>query len=396
MQPEIAESKGLSPLAADAPLFAEPLHVGRPNIGDRERLFERFADILDRRWLTNDGPYLQAFEQEIKAYLGVKHCIAVCNATIGLQLAIRALGMTGEVIVPSFTFPATVHALHWEGVTPVFCDVDSATHNLDPGDVERLISPRTSGIVGVHLWGNACDVAALGEIARRKRLRLLFDAAHAFGCSHAGRMIGSFGDAEVFSFHATKFLNSGEGGAIVTNDDELAASLRRLRNFGLAAGAVESVGTNAKMTEFCAAMGLTSLESRDEFIDRNRANHAAYAAMLDAIPGVRVLFSRVAERHNWQYVVAEVEAQRAGFTRDELISTLHSQNILAKRYFSPGCHQMPPYAAVHDAARAPLPHTTRLCERLLQLPTGSGVTHLDIARIGDFLKSLTRRRRRAA
>lgn len=383
-------------MPANAPLFAEPLHVGRPNIGDRERLFERFADILDRRWLTNDGPYVQAFEQEIAAYLGVTHCVAVCNATIGLQIAIRALGMTGEVIVPSFTFPATVHALQWEGITPVFCDVDPLTHNVDPADVERLIGPLTSGLVGVHLWGNACDDKALSELAEHYDLRLLYDAAHAFGCSHLGRMIGNFGDCEVFSFHATKFLNSAEGGAIVTNDNDLAASLRQLRNFGLAAGSVDSIGTNAKMTEFCAAMGLTSLESRDEFIERNRNNHAAYCAALGVVPGIRLLFGQSAERHNWQYVVAEVEREIAGVTRDEVIAALHSQNVLAKRYFSPGCHRMPPYAAMYDAERSPLPQTERLCDRLLQLPTGSGVAQLDVARIADFLKSLTARRRRAA
>jgi dTDP-4-amino-4,6-dideoxygalactose transaminase len=304
--------------------------------------------------------------------------------------------MSGEVIVPSFTFPATVHALQWEGITPVFCDVDPLTHNADPADVERLIGPLTSGIVGVHLWGNACDDAALSELAEHHGLRLLYDAAHAFGCSHGGRMIGNFGDCEVFSFHATKFLNSAEGGAIVTNDDDLAATLRLLRNFGLAAGTVDSIGTNAKMTEFCAAMGLTSLESRDEFIERNRDNHAAYRAALGAVPGIRLLFGQTAERHNWQYVVAEVDCQIAGFTREEAIAALHSQNVLAKRYFWPGCHRMPPYAAMHNAERSPLPHTERLCDRLLQLPTGSSVTQLDVARIADFLKSLTARRRRAA
>jgi dTDP-4-amino-4,6-dideoxygalactose transaminase len=227
-------------------------------------------------------------------------------------------------------------------------------------------------------------------------LRLLYDAAHAFGCSHGEQMIGNFGDCEVFSFHATKFLNSAEGGAIVTNDDGLAAALRRLRNFGLTAGSVDSIGTNAKMTEFCAAMGLTSLESRDEFIERNRQNHAAYRAALSATPGIRLLFAETTEQHNWQYVVAEIDSRVAGVTREEAIAALHSQNVLAKRYFSPGCHRMPPYAATHDAARSPLPHTERLCDRLLQLPTGSAASQLDIARIGDFLRSLTARRRRAA
>jgi dTDP-4-amino-4,6-dideoxygalactose transaminase len=379
-----------------SPLFSEPLHVGRPNLGDRTRLLSRFEDLLNRRWLTNDGPYVRAFEQAITEYLNVSHCIVVCNATIGLQLAIRALDLKGEAIVPSFTFPATVHALALEGVTPVFCDIDPETHNLDPYEAERLITSRTTAILGVHLWGNPCAVDSLGDLTQQRGLRLLYDAAHAFGCSHHEQMIGNFGDAEVFSFHATKFLNSGEGGAIVTNDDALAERLRRLRNFGLQDGEVTEVGANAKMTEFCAAMGLTSLESRDEFIERNRQNHAAYRAALSATPGIRLLFAETAEQHNWQYVVAEVDRHVAGVTREEAIAALHSQNVLAKRYFSPGCHRMPPYVATHDATRSPLPHTERLCDRLLQLPTGSAVSQLDIVRIGDFLRSLTARRRRAA
>src|SRR5690349_4944149 len=206
--------KGLSDLAifGAPPVFEEPLHVGRPNIGDRERLLARINDMLDRRWLTNNGPFVQELEEKIAAFLGVKHCIAMCNATVGLEIAIRATGMTGEVIVPSFTFIATAHALQWQEITPVFCDIDPRTHNIDPQQVEKLITPRTTGIIGVHVWGRACDVAALEAIAARRRLTLLFDAAHAFGCSYRGRMIGGFGDAEVLSFHATKFFNSFEGG----------------------------------------------------------------------------------------------------------------------------------------------------------------------------------------
>lgn len=377
------------------PLFAEPLHVGRPNIGDRAKLLSRFEDLLDRQWLTNDGPYVRAFEDAIAEYLGVRHCLAVCNATIGLQLAVRSLDLQGEVIVPSFTFPATVHALEWEGLTPVFCDVDLTTHNLDPRDVERLVTERTSAIVGVHLWGNPCDVGALGSIAHRHDLRLLFDSAHAFGCNGTSEMIGNFGDAEVFSFHATKFLNSGEGGAIVTNDDALAERIRRMRNFGLHDGEVTRLGTNGKMTEFCAAMGLTSLESCDEFIDRNRENHAAYRAAMADVPGVRILFPQQT-RGNAQYVVAEVDSCEAGLSRDELFHALHAENVLAKRYFTPGCHRMPPYATNNVSARRRLPNTEFLCERLLQLPTGCAVSRVDIARIGYFLQGLTARLRRAA
>ena len=194
------------------PAFKEKLHVGRPNIGSRQRLLERFNNILDRKWLTNAGPYVQEFEQNIARLLGVKHCIAMYNGTVALEIAVRALGLTGEVIIPSFTFIATAHALQWQEITPIFCDIDPKTHNIDPNKVEDMITPRTTGIIGVHVWGRPCDVAALEKIAKRNNLKLLFDAAHSFACSYKGRMVGNFGDAEVFSFHATKFFNTFEGG----------------------------------------------------------------------------------------------------------------------------------------------------------------------------------------
>ena len=250
------------------PAFDEPLHVGRPNIGNREQLLARFNDMLDRRWLSNNGRYVQEFEQRIATLLGVRHCIAMCNATVALEIAIRALGLHGEVIVPSYTFIATAHALQWQQITPVFCDVDAHTHNIDPARVEALITPRTTGIVGVHVWGNTCDLLALEEIARRHKLRLLYDAAHAFACSWGGRMIGNFGDAEVFSFHATKFLNTFEGGAVVTNDDQLAHIIRLMKNFGFVNyDQVEYIGTNGKMSEIAAAMGEEVDEGEGDLVE---------------------------------------------------------------------------------------------------------------------------------
>src|SRR5690554_1185462 len=185
------------------PAFNEKLHVGRPYIRNRERLMERMNAMLDARWLTNRGPFVTEFERKICEITGAKHAVAVCNATIGLEIAIRAANLQGEVIIPSFTFIATAHALQWQGITPVFCDIDPKTHNIDPNKVEALITPKTSGIIGVHVWGRPCDIKALTEICERYNLKLLFDAAHAFGCSYEGTMIGNFGSAEVFSFHGT-------------------------------------------------------------------------------------------------------------------------------------------------------------------------------------------------
>ena len=373
-------------LLGGQPAFEEALYVGRPSVGDRGRLLERFNQILDSRWLTNDGPFVKEFEQRIADLVGVKHCVAMCNGTVALEIAIRALGMEGEVIVPSFTFIATAHALQWQGITPVFCDIDPRTHTLDPMKVEQAITPRTTGIIGVHVWGHTRDIDALAEIAARRGLKLLFDAAHAFACSYKGRMIGSFGDAEVFSFHATKFFNTLEGGAVVTNDDELAEKLRLTRNFGFTGDdKVSYLGTNGKMNEISAAMGLTSLESLDEFIAVNRRNYLRYREELRDIAGARVLTYDETESCNYQYIVLELdEAVTRIVSRDELWRILTAENVMARRYFYPGCHRMEPYRSNLPGLR--LPETDRLAGRVLCLPTGTAVTESHIEIICQLLK----------
>lgn len=366
--------------------FEETLHVGRPNIGNRARLLERFNDMLDRRWLSNNGAFVQELERKLAAYLGVKHCIAMCNATVALEITARALGLQGEVIVPSFTFVATAHALQWQEITPVFCDIDPVTHNIDPTKIEKLITPRTTGILGVHVWGRACDIEALEAIATKHHLKLMFDAAHAFACTYRGEMIGGLGDAEVFSFHATKFFNSFEGGAVTTNNDELAKRLRGMRNFGFAGiDSVVDVGTNGKMSEVSAAMGLTSLESLDEFIKINYENYLSYCDGLSGIPGVKLIKFTDAEKNNYQYIVIEVDERAAGLSRDMLVKILHAENILARRYFYPGCHQMEPYRSYFPNAGMLLPETEKLTHKVLQLPTGTAVRKEEIDRICELI-----------
>ena len=364
------------------PLFAAPIHVGRPNIGNRDRLLARINEMLDRGWLSNNGPFVQEFERKTAEFLGVRHCIAMCNGTIALEIAIRATGMRGEVIVPSFTFIATAHALQWQEITPVFCDIDPRTHLIDPAQVQQMITSRTTGIVGVHVWGQPCDIEALSQIARRRNLTLMFDAAHAFGCSYRGRMIGNFGIAEVFSFHATKFFNTFEGGAIATNDDDLAAKIRLMKNFGFHGyDNVEYIGTNGKMSEVCAAMGLTGLESLDEFVEHNRRNYRQYRRELAGLPGIRMLAWNESERCNYQYVVAEIEEELTEISCDEFVRTLHAENILARRYFYPGCHRMEPYRSFFPHAGLMLPATERVAQRLLVLPTGTTIGESEISGI---------------
>ncbi|HOE67158.1 MAG TPA: DegT/DnrJ/EryC1/StrS family aminotransferase [Candidatus Hydrogenedentes bacterium] len=363
----------------DPAAFAEPLHVGRPNVGDRRKLMARIEGILDRNWLSNHGPLVQEFEAKLAAYLGVKHCIPICNGTVALELAIRALDLKGEVILPAFTFVATAHSLQWQGITPIFADIDPATHNLDPAAVERMITPRTTGIIGVHVWGRPCAIEALQAVADQHGLPLMFDAAHAFGCSHGGRMIGNFGRCEVFSFHATKFFNTFEGGAIATNDDELAAKIRLMKNFGFKGfDNVVYLGVNGKMTEVCAAMGLTGLESLNEFMAVNRRNYEAYRQGLAGIPGLRLIEYSPTEPCNRQYIVAEVDERAYGRSRDAAIQMLHAENVLARKYFWPGCHRMEPYRTLYPEAGRNLPRTEEVAARVIVLPTGKAV---DVATI---------------
>lgn len=351
--------------------FSEPLHVGRPNMGNRSAFLARVDKILDNQWLTNNGPMVQEFERRIAERVGVKHCVAMCNATIALEIAIRALGMSGEVIVPSWTFVATSHALYWQGITPVFADIDPATHNLDPDAVRRMITPRTSGIIGVHLWGRAAPVDELQNIADEYRLKLMFDAAHAFGSSYKGHTIGSFGECEVFSFHATKAFNTMEGGAVTTNNDELAEAMRLMRNFGFKGyDNVIHPGTNGKMIEVCAAMGLANLDGFDDTIEANRRNHAAYKLALLGIPGVDVLDYASEERNSHHYIVLEI-SRECPADREEVIVALHAENILARKYFWPGCHGMQPYRDLFPHAGLMLASTRAVAERVVVLPNNS-------------------------
>jgi dTDP-4-amino-4,6-dideoxygalactose transaminase len=329
---------------------------------------------------------VREFEAIVARRLGVKHCVAVCNGQTGLEIAARALGLTGEVIVPSYTFIATAHALLWQGITPVFADIDAQTHNLDPAAVEKAITARTTGIVGVHLWGRPAPVEALQALASAHGLQLMFDAAHAFGNTHSGRPIGGFGRCEVFSFHATKFVNCGEGGAITTNDDALAAKIRLMKNFGFAGyDNVIRIGTNGKMSELNAAMGLTNLEAMGRFVEANRRNHAAYERELRDVPGLEVVRYDEREACNRQYVVVEVD-RASGCDRDQLVNALHAENVLARKYFWPGCHRMRPYRDLFPDAGGVLPATETVAARVVVLPTGESVSADDVKAICGLIR----------
>ena len=362
------------------------LHVGRPNIGDADTFLASARDILESSWLTNNGAYVQRLEDEIGQYLSVKHVIAVCNGTLGLQILLSAsLERIGEVILPDFTFIATAQAVTAAGHRVVIADVNERNHCLSPSAVESLIGPDTVGILGVHLWGNQCFVEELRDIADRHGVKLFFDAAHAFGSRFKGRAIGGFGDAEVFSFHATKVFNTFEGGAIVTNNDELAAKCRKIRNFGfIGTDNIECLGTNAKMPEISAAMGLVNLKHVDQFITDNRRNYILFKRHLEQIPGFKVLDHEPDMESNDHYVVARIDETVLGASRDNVVNALWDNGVRARRYFYPGISKTPPYEWLQHA---PVPVSQRLCQTLIVFPTGPSVTEDDVEWIADILRS---------
>lgn len=370
------------------PQFADPKYVGTPTIPDRTMLHARLDRMLDARRLSNDGPFVQEFEDRLRRLNDGVEVVSVCNATVGMQLLLKALDVVGEVLLPSFTFIATAHACLWEGLEPVFVDVDRQTHTLDPAAVEACLSNRTAAIVGVHLWGRMCAVSELDAIARDRGIPLIFDAAHAVGCTYKGIPMGRHGTASVVSFHATKFVQSLEGGAILTSDRGLADRLRLLRNFGFQGyDNVVTLGTNAKMNEFCAVMGLGSLDGLDALIATNTANRAACRRALRGLAGLRLYEFDEVERNNFQYLIIEVDPQVCPLSRDELVQVLHAENVIARRYFTPGCHRSGPYRDMPRHRHDHLPVTEQLCDTLLALPTGAGVTTDEISAIGGIIRT---------
>ncbi|MBZ9638897.1 DegT/DnrJ/EryC1/StrS family aminotransferase [Streptomyces sp. NPDC059866] len=371
------------------PGFAEDIRVGTPNVPAKERYLELVNEAIDRRWLSNLGPLVRQFEGLAAQRTLRAHNTATNNATTALQVAVKACGVTGEVIMPSFTFVATAHAMNWIGLTPVFADVDPETGTLDPRSVAKAVSPRTGGILGVHIWGNLCDTAGLDDVAREAGVPLVFDSAQSFGCRPL--LPGPSGTAEVFSFHATKILNCFEGGLVATDSADVHARVRSMHNFGFdEAMNVVGPGTNAKMNESSAAMGIASIEHLDDMLKIYRAHYLRYREGLAAVPGVTLMAAPDGQTHNHQYVVVQVDPEAAGLDRDRLADMLGAENIRTKKYFSPGCHRMRPYR--QDAVHTPvdLSVTEALTERVLALPTGLSVTPDDVDRISDVIAAAVR------
>ena len=373
------------------PAFSEPLHVNHPNLG-KKSTFVRYVDaIFESQILTNNGPLVQKLSRDLAQYLNVKHCILTNNGTLAMSILISALELKGEVIIPSFTFISTAHTLYLKGIKPVFCDIDPKTWNLDVDHCASLITEKTTAIIPTHIWGQGCDIDRLNEIVSHYDIALIFDAAHAFGNKIGNKMIGNFGAAEVFSFHATKAFHTFEGGAITTNNSALAAKLEAARNFGFSDyDQVDLPGSNAKMPEVCAAMGLTNLLALDNTLIRTRKTYTKYLYELKRIKGIDLVEYDLLVQRNSQYIVTEIDESVIGLTRDEILKILHSENILARRYFFPGNHLMNPYKSLYPDVDFDLPITNRKTNQVLLLPGGSQISQVQVEKVCNLLSKISR------
>ncbi len=362
------------------------IHVTRPSLPELDDLMPLLQSIWESHVLTNNGPLLQRFEAVLAGYLGVEHISLVANGTLGTVLAMQQAGLTdGEVITTPFSFVATTHAIKQAGATPVFADIDPVTLNLDPAKVEKMITPQTRAILPVHVFGFPCDVAGFDDLAARRGVKVLYDAAHAFGVKQDGQSVLHHGEMSVLSFHATKVFNTFEGGAVVTRDRDTKTAIDRLANFGfLDQVSVDAVGTNAKMNEFCAAMGLAQLCGIDGVLAARRTVANRYLDRLQGVPGLRCAGPADRDGHN-NYAFPILVDPAYHIDRDTLLARLASENIFARRYFYPLISDLAPYNMLPSADPACLPIARKMADQILCLPLYPDLDEASQDRIIDLV-----------
>ncbi len=354
------------------------IFVTQPTLAPLEEVNELMQSIWVSGIMTHNGPLVQRFEKEVEEYLGVKHMVSCVNGTFALQMALRALNLKGEIITTPFTFIATSSAILWEYCTPVFVDIDPETFNIDPAKIEEKITYHTVGIMPVHVFGNACDIEAIDAIAKKHNLKVIYDAAHAVGVNYKGKSIFEYGDISTTSFHATKMLNTAEGGGVFTTNDELDAKLRRIRFFGFEnhADIVED-GTNAKMTEVHAAVGLANLRYLTQALEDRKTKYLYYKEKLSVIPSVS--FQRIDEGCNYSYFPLVLSSE-ADCLR--VLAALNVEDIYPRRYFYPSINT---FTKLFPAVS--MPHSEDIASRILCLPLYYSLEMLDIERIITIIKN---------
>jgi len=365
--------------------FEKPIYVTKPFLPPLEEYCQSLTEIWENRWLTNDGPILRRFTQELCNYFETYNLCLFNNGTLALQIALQGMGISGEVITTPYTFVATTHALFWNKIRPIFVDIEPDYYTLDPAKVEAAITPWTTAILAVHVYGHPCKLNALADIARRHNLILIYDAAHAFGVKVGGKSIGHYGDLSMFSFHATKLFHSIEGGMLTFKETGLKGIFDYLKNFGFK-NEVEVVmpGTNAKMNEMQALMGIQVLKYLDVMIEKRARITELYRERLKEIPGIKLVSSLSAEvKYNYGYMPIDVHEKEFGMRRDTLYEELKKWNVYSRRYFYPLICDYPCYRSISVDGQLPVARHT--ADRILTLPIYDSLDLSDVERICEII-----------
>ena len=362
--------------------------VTSPLLPDLEAFIPMLRDIWDRKWLTNNGHYHRELEKALSDYLGVKYLSLFTNGTLPLITALQALRITGEVITTPYSFVATTHSIWWNGLKPVFVDVEEETGNIDPEKIEAAITPHTTAIMPVHVYGTPCNIKRIQEIADIYGLKVIYDAAHAFGVKQNGESVLNAGDMSTLSFHATKVYNTVEGGALICHDEATKKRIDYLKNFGFAGETtVVAPGINSKMDEIRAAYGLLNLKQVDSAIENRKQIARKYTEALKEIPGIRVLKEIEGTERNYSYFPIFIDEKEYGLCRDALYEKLKTKNIFARRYFYPLISTFSAYKGLESANPENLPVAYKLAEQVLCLPMFADLTAEDAERIIEIVRN---------
>ena len=358
--------------------------VTSPLLPNLDEFNEILKDIWSRKWITNNGHYHQELEQALCDYLKVPYISLFTNGTLPLITALQALRITGEVITTPYSFVATTHSLWWNGIKPVFVDIDPKTGNLDPDKIESAITPKTTAIMPVHVYGKPCDVDRIQEIADKYGLKVIYDAAHAFGVEVNGKSILNAGDMSTLSFHATKVYNTVEGGALIMHDEQTKKRIDYLKNFGFASETeVVAPGINSKMDEVRAAYGLLNLRQVDKAIEARHKVAVKYREALRNVSGITFFDDMPGVKHNYSYFPIFVDAEKYGMTRDELYFKMKEHNVLGRRYFYPLISTFSTYRGLESATRENLPNAYKMAEEVICLPMHHSLDEHDVQRVID-------------
>ena len=365
----------------------EKIYVTKPSMPPIEEYITEIQSIWDEHILTNMGPKHKKLEAELTEYLKVPHVSLMVNGHMALEMAIQAMNLTGEVITTPFTFASTTHAIVRNGLKPVFCDIDPLTCTIDADRIEGLITDRTSAILPVHVYGNVCNVEKIDKIAKKYGLKVIYDAAHAFGEEYKGIGIGNFGNASMFSFHATKVFNTIEGGAVCYSDEDFGLDLYRLKNFGIRGPEkVDYVGANAKMNEFQAAMGLCNLRHVNNEIAKREKVYGLYVDRLKDIEGVRMLELQKDVKHNYSYLPIIIDENEFGLTRNEVFDLLAQNNIYSRKYFYPITNSYNCFHGQFKVGETPI--ALHISKRVLTLPMYADLTEEQIDIICSTIRNM--------